>query len=401
VFGLNILELTGIFFPMALLVYRVRNTSGTTADSLEIFYLFIVIWLFAVTVLKIFSYGYWIYSLSVFFRVLNGFAVFTVFPLIFKDRKSIESLINAFFIATLFPLLQGLVQLLIGANIVGMQTSIDDASMGGNYEMYYGLYYRYGGYAWAALSGGLVMIYKMGIKTSIDRKREFIYGLLFILYLILASMTLSRVLIFSMLIIIATIVITIRSTNAGALLIAAVLILSALTVSGSSFLKDRYENIMDRSEGEFQVASGESNIDGAFNGRMGLWRERLGQFNQRTFIERLTGTEMSIGPHNDYVQWVLKYGYIGITLYILLFLSLLVCSVRMLLRIHDSYLRPYGFMVVAGLIIWLTEAIIHNSSQMPEYSHFIIGNAAIFLSMGKNMLSPYSSPSTLEPLYEV
>jgi len=58
----------------------------------------------------------------------------------------------------------------------------------------------------------------------------------------------------------------------------------------------------------------------------------------------------------------------------------------MLFRINDSYLRPYGFMVVAGLIVWLMEAIIHNSSQMPDYSYFIIGNAAIFLSIGKTTL---------------
>ena len=255
-FGFNILELAGFLFPIALLVYKVRDTSEKITNSFERFYLFVVMWLLATTVVKIFSYSFnWFEPLSFFLRVLNGFAVFTVFPLIFKDRKSIDSLVNAFFVATFFPLAQGLIQLLIGANIGGMKTSITDGSGGGNYEMYYGLYYKYGGYAWAALCGGLILIYKMGIKTRIGRKREFIYGVLFISSLILASMTLSRVLIFSMVVVIATILVTIRATNAGFLLIATVLVALILSISGPGFFKERYEQVISRSDREFKRVS--------------------------------------------------------------------------------------------------------------------------------------------------
>ena len=391
--GFNILELGGFIFPVLLLAHRAKMNIENVTNNFERLYLFVIIWLFAVTVMKVFSYSVsWILTLSVFFRVLNGFAVFAVFPLIFKDRKSIDDLVNAFLISTMFPLLQGLIQLLAGADIGGMRTSGDSG-------MYYGLYYKYDGYAWAALCGGLIMIYKMGIKTGIDRKRDFIYCILFILYLILASMTLSRTLVFNMLVICVVLAITIRATNVGFLLIVAVLIASTLTISGSSYVKDRYDKIMDRSEKEFQVVSGETNVNFAFHGRMGLWKYKLEEFNQRTFIERLTGTEIGTGPHGDYIQWLLQYGYIGIILYIVLFPGMLVCSIRMLFRTNDSHLRPYGFMVVTGLIVWSMGAIMYNSSQMPDYSYFIIGNAAIFLSASKNMLSPKSSSlSTLEPL---
>ena len=144
---------------------------------------------------------------------------------------------------------------------------------------------------------------------------------------------------------------------------------------------------MERSEGELQVVSGEKDIGGAFHGRVGLWTDKLGEFSQRSFIERLTGTNITIGPHCDYVQWVLQYGYIGFILYLLLFLGLLVSSIKTFSRInrmHGSYLRPYGFIVIAGLIIWFMGAIIYNSSELPDKSYFIIGNAAIFLSMGKD-----------------
>ena len=60
-------------------------------------------------------------------------------------------------------------------------------------------------------------------------------------------------------------------------------------------------------------------------------------------------------------------------------------------KLEYSYLWPYGLMIIAGLIIWLEEGIIHNPSHYPDYSYFIIGNTAIFLSMGRKMLDQRSS----------
>lgn len=387
--GLNILALGGFVFPVVLLLYWAMTNFRTAPNNYKRIYFLVITWVLLATVLKMLSHGFsGIQSFSFFFRVLNGFAVFIVFPLIFKDQKSINTLMNAFFIATLFPLLQGLAQLLLGADIGGMRTSISDAYGSGGVEMYYGLYYKYEGYAWAALLGGLVMVYKMSLASKINKKRMYIYGLFFVLYLILASMTLSRVLLFSMLVVGITMVIAITEMEAWPqkIIVIFILLLLAFIISGSGYAKDRYEQIMARSEQEFKIASGEADVEGAFHGRVGKWRDKLKQFSEKPLIDRVIGAKMSTGPHSDYVEWVLKCGYIGITLYIILFLGLLVSSIKTLSRInrtHGSYLQPYGFIVIAGLIIWLMEGIIHNSSQMPDYAYFIIGNTAIFLSMGK------------------
>lgn len=158
---------------------------------------------------------------------------------------------------------------------------------------------------------------------------------------------------------------------------------------------------MARSKNELQVLSGEADVEGAFHGRVGLWNSILGEFSKRSFIERLNGTNISVGPHSDYVTWVLQNRYVGIILYSILFFGLLVNSIKTLSRInrmHGSYLRPYGFMVIAGLIVWLMGAIIHNSSKMPDYAYFIIVNTAIFLSMSKKMLGQRSSSWASFPL---
>lgn len=399
--GLNILELVGFFFPVVLLSYWAMTNFRTVRNNYVRFYLFVATWVLTATVLKMLSYGFsGIQSFSGFFRVLNGFAVFAVFPLIFKDQKSINSLMNAFFIMTLFPLLQGLTQFLLGADIGGMRIGTG-MEQGSEFISYFGLYYKYGGYAWAALCGGLIMIYKVGIASKINKKRGYIYGLFFFLYLLLASMTLSRVLVFSMLIVIITMVMANTSKKAKPQMIIAFLILLAFIIIGSGYVKDRYEQIMARSEKEFQVVSGEADVEGAFHGRVGLWKYKLGQFHQRSFVERLTGTNIVVGPHSDYVEWILQYGYVGIILYSTLFFGLLVSSIKTFSRInrmHGSYLQPYGLMVIAGLVIWLMEGIIHNSSKMPDYAYFVIGNAAIFLSMGKKMLGQRSSSWASFPL---
>lgn len=393
-FGLNILDLVGFFFPLVLLSYRLRSDFRSGLNIFENLYLLVVIWVFATTILKIFGSGSsWIQPLSGLLRVLNGYAVFIVFPSIFNDENKINKLMNAFFISTLFPLLQGLAQLFIGINFGGMRTSGS-----GNIEMYYGFYHKYDGYAWAALMGGLVMIYKMGNKTENNKKQEYLYGLFIFLYLILASLTLSRTLLFSMAVIIFTIILTTRGRHAASLIIITILMLLFYLASGSHFIQDRYKQITARSESEFQIIAGEADVEGALHGRVSLWKTQLEKFNQCTFIEKLTGTDISIGPHCDYVEWMLRYGYIGIALYLILFPSLWFYSIRMLPVISNSNLRAYGFMVTAGLFIWLIEAIIHNSSQYPDYSYFIIGNTAIFLSMCNKAIDENSySQSSISP----
>jgi len=386
---LNILELVGFFFPVVLLLYWAMTNFQTAPNNYKIIYFLVVTWVLLVTVLKMLSYGFsGIQAFSGFLRVLNGFAVFIIFPLIFKDQKSINNLMNAFFIMTLFPLLQGLAQLLLGADIGGMRTSLSDGYGSGGVEMYYGLYYKYDGYAWAALLGGLVMVYKMGLASKTNKKRLYIYGLFFILYLILASMTLSRTLVVTMTVVCITMVIAITGKEAGPqkIIVIFILLVLAFIISGSGYAKNRYEQIIVRSEQEFKIASGEADVEFALHGRVGLWKYKLEQFSKKPLIDRLTGANVGIGPHSDYVTWLLCYGYIGIILYFILFFGLLLSSIQTFSRINrigNSYLQMYGLMVIAGLIIWLVGSMIYNSSQYPDHAYFVIGNTAIFLSMGK------------------
>ena len=387
--GLNILELVGFFFPMVLLSYWVMTNFWKGSSKLEKFYLLLVMWVLFSTMMKTLNYGFeGIQLFSRFFRVLNGFAVFIVFPLIFKDPKSINTLMTAFFIATLFPLSQGLAQLLFGADFGGMRTSISAANESSVYEMYYGLYHKYEGYSMAAMFGGLIMVYKMGIASKICKKKFIFYGLFVVLYLILASMTLSRTLVINMTVVCITMFVAITSKEALTYktIVIVILLLLAFIATKNRYVESRYEHIIQRSEKEFEVVSGEADIGAAFHGRFGSWEYKLEQFKEEPLIDRLIGSKINIGPHGDYVMWLLQYGYIGVVFYCTLFFCLLWTSIRIFSKIYimyDSYLQSYGLMVIAGLTVWLLGAIIYNSSDYPDYAYFIIGNAAIFISVGK------------------
>ncbi|MHA1343263.1 MAG: hypothetical protein ACTSQG_04715 [Promethearchaeota archaeon] len=378
--GFNILELSGFFFIVILIFYWVNekkfeifNTKYTKVC------LFLLFWVSFSTLFYILSYGSFSKEIfSSFIRILNNVSVFIVFPLIFKNRKEIEKLINAFLITTLLPIVQGLFQIFVGPDIFGMATSLTRGAQS-NYVMYYGFYHKYDWYANAALIGGLVLIYKTRTSLLNNKKKNLYYLIFYILYLMLASITLSRTLFISMAIITIFIFFNTKRKNKK---ISFVLILLLFISSG--FFQSHYTQLVNRSSNEIKALKGEIPLEYSFHGRVSLWKDKLQNLNKSSFIEKMMGNKSGIGPHSDYVQWILSYGYIGISIYIFFILKLFFGSLGVLnnlIRRNQDYLRSYGLMVFAGLIIWIFEGFIHNVSQMPDYSYMIIGNISIFLAM--------------------
>lgn len=381
--GFNVLKISGFIFPFLLFLYWISLKFKPIEGKIKQLYFIIGIWVFISTLIVIENYGFnGVQSFNGFFRILNGLSAFIVFPLIFRDQRSIERLTNAFLFATFFPLIQGLGQIVIGVNIGGMESSLTRGEASGDYIMLYGFYDKYDGYAWAALLGGLLMIYKLGTTVKRKKLQNNLFNLLFILYLVLASITLSRTLFISMLII--SIFILLAQKSKFQTIITVLLICVFIS---SSFFGEQFDQIINRSKGEFDVITGNAAIEFGLHGRVSLWQYKLNLFEHSSLLERVVGTNITVGPHSDYINWLLQYGYIGVTLYISLLLSLLVATIRAVLKIDSKqnlHLRSYGLMVIAGIIIFAVEGFVHNPSQYPDYSYFIIGNAAIFLSMSKN-----------------
>lgn len=378
----NILEIISVFFQLILLIHWVRLNFKTIKinNNLNRIYFFILVWILISTIHLGISRGTFdLNLLSSIFRYSTGFMAFLVFPIIFRNIREINQLVNAFFIGTLFPLAQGIIQSLFGSSVGGMSSSILRGESE-NIIMYYGFYHKYDGYAMAAIIGGCILIYKMNLKVKSFEFKTEIFNFLFLsLYLFLASLTLSRILVIDMIIIIIFMVPTIKRKKSR--VFAAFLIFIIFLSSG--FLSGRFEQIVKRSDSEFKVLRGEINIEYGFHGRVGIWKNRIEEFNQRSFLERLVGTNLIIGPHGDYMQWLLSFGYVGLFLYIFFLIRVIQSTIKAYSNIikENSILRAYGLMTMASLFIWIIGAFIYNSSAYPEFSYFIIGNSSIFLSL--------------------
>jgi O-antigen ligase len=151
----------------------------------------------------------------------------------------------------------------------------------------------------------------------------------------------------------------------------------------SSFFQERISQLKKRSEGEILVLKGDAGIEAAFHGRVGTWGKKLSEFNDRPLFDKFSGTYISIGPHGDYVGWLIQRGYIGILLYFVLMCSLIKSSIKTVRNISDYDYKVFGIMSCTSLICWVIAALIHNPSQYPDYMYFIMGSTAIFLSLGR------------------
>jgi len=384
-FGFNVLELLGVIFPLILLIYWARLNFQTARfnSNYNKIYILIIIWVIISNFFSFINYGFYgLNFISSLFRVLNGFSVFIVFPLIFKTIKDIKDLMYSFFVCTLFPLFQGLIQLAFGANIGGMRTSaIESASKG--FVMYYGLYHKYGWYAMSVIFAGCFIIYRLSMKEKILNKNIIFFNSLFILYLLLASMTLSRTLMIDLIIITLFLFLGIKKKKFK--LITAIIIF--LFIISTGFFHAQFKHLLTRSESEIRVFKGEIERNYALHGRFGLWVDKFQRFNKYSLLEKLVGSNITIGPHGDYIQWVLSYGYIGAILYLILISTLFFGSIRSFMNINRAEetqkIRSYGLMVLASLVIWIIGSFIYNPTASPDLSYFVLGNTAIFLYISK------------------
>jgi hypothetical protein len=388
----NILEISASLFPLLLIGYHARRSFQNVVGPMGVLYTGLVMWVLASNCLKQYS-GYdasdVVNSYSYFVRILNGYAAFVVFPLVFDNRRDRERLMTVFLLATVFPLLQGLVQIVLGPSAFGMATSQLARGEMGDYTMYYGFYYKYEGYAWASLLGTMLVGYKIASDQGSRDLRVCLFASLGVLYLLLASMTLSRLLVVELAITYAigvpAVIARARQYGGGlgrlGFVLATVLCIGMFFLRG--FLGERLEQLMTRSDKEVQVLAGEEDVQHGFHGRVGLWESQLARFNECSLIERVTGTNIAGGPHSDYVNWLAQYGYVGLGLYLMTVLGLTFGSINRLMSVRrcgDLAARAYAYTVVTALCVWLAAGIIHTPSRYPDQSCFTMGIAGILFA---------------------
>ena len=377
VFGFSALEVSGFLFPVSLLLWWVHTGSPHFTSKVVLFYTLFFLWVTVITFLKVIDGANLIYSASFFFRLLNGYCAFLFFPFLFDDYKKIQYLLLAYSFSLIFPFLQGLIQFFYSPTFLGMTTSFTRGDTGPDIIMYHGLYHKYDGYAWASLLAAMLAIYYL---PTVQPKKQKYFVLVVLFSWFLATLTLSRLLLILILFVTVSYFFILRRDNIFFYIFVPAVILFAI------LLGTRFEQLSLRSESEISVVTGDKDISAGLHGRVDLWQNSYAKFSTLPLQKQMFGSQIDIGPHGDYVTWLLEYGYIGLFFYITLFL-LFVYQVSVWLYMVSKYssfrlfffLSKFGFMVLISLFVWLMSAWVHNPSSYPDYSYFILGNVGIFL----------------------
>ncbi len=143
---------------------------------------------------------------------------------------------------------------------------------------------------------------------------------------------------------------------------------------GETIYNEQIEPLINK---EINVASGESEIEGGLNGRIGRWERYFDVWFSMPFYSQLfgvstSGSKLSLvmcgaGMHNDYVRLLFTTGIVGITFY-LLFLIVIVYR-AMYFRIPEKFL-------ILGAIMAL---MLHSISTVPlDYSAYLYILFSIF-----------------------
>lgn len=149
-----------------------------------------------------------------------------------------------------------------------------------------------------------------------------------------------------------------------------------------------YKGLMARSGGELEVLRGNRELRYAMHGRFYRWEGAVNAFlTDYSLDQQLFGTDLHIGPHGDYVTWLIAYGWMGIAIYLGLLLRLVYQTWKFRRNVKDAFLKHYGTTALTGMLAWMIMAVTTNPSLMPDFAYFVMGNVSIFISLYLKRLS--------------
>jgi O-antigen ligase len=376
--GIRVTDLVGFLFPLIILVmYIGEENNALKLKKYQQFYFYLICFVLVSYSIKLIFYEVEFIGIAKsIVKILTGFIVFILFPKIFKNEDDVKKLLNAFLISTIFPAMQIFGQYIFGRGFLGLKTNIISEDV----QLYTGVYGNHGVFGIISWMGPLCIITMMAFLKKTDRRKS-IFGLLFVLYLAIGIMTLSRTIVILMLVVtMGMFAILLKRKNYGLILVFASLI--SIYILYTPMFKQSYQGLLARSAGEIEVLRGNRELRYSLHGRINRWDNVVNIFLADYSLEQqLFGTDLQIGPHGDYITWLVHFGWIGIALYLLLIIKLIYKTWKYRRKTKDSFLKHYGTTALTGLIVWVIMAITTNPSFMPDFSYFVMGNVSIFLSL--------------------
>lgn len=140
-----------------------------------------------------------------------------------------------------------------------------------------------------------------------------------------------------------------------------------------------YTNELAFVEGDLQ------NKNWLFSGRAGLWENYIDYFFNLPAEQQLIGTGISIGGvHNELLRYLIKSGYIGVTVYVLIILTITILYAINYKYLSSNYLFFSGFLL---FIMFLVDNTGIGPGLYPFYMILLWGLIRLSFKLKDNVIS--------------
>lgn len=361
-FGVNTLQIIGVFFPTLVIVKSVlagKSFRDIPYSNMWLIYLFY----------NFFSASLILFNkldpktiLNVSLRVLNGYVGYYMLQTYFYKKSEFKKLLLAFLCAGLFPMAMGIYQAYAGvvwqarsttgglARNVGLYHDI------GNFKLYsfqtLAAIWLYSAYfpakKWSIVRSGIIACYGLACGTVIYKafsKAAFAtLGSWLTIWLIFKRHYVTFIIILC----------TILGINI-------ILDNQLLTNLQTVFLKESTAIHEDSTEREKMMT---------FAGRWYLWENILNSWNEKPILAKIFGSGDSGGyAHNDYLRNLLSGGILGLFIYILLLCSMGIGVIKRLFKGRSDI----NLIALAVFSMWMIDSIGLVPSYYPSYQWLVWG----------------------------
>ncbi len=359
--GMNLLKITAILVPCFLLPKILSGGkikfSNLPLSNIGTFYLLSTVTGFTIMMID----SSFMSSMNYAFRILNGFLGFYMFQYFFNEKEKFRKLIIALLIAGLLPAIIGGYQIYTG-RIWDIRETVGMVRHNGLYHDIVTVRM----YCFQTIIAILLF------WTCFSDKR-FIHKICLAAYALLCSAVIykcyskSAIAVY----IIWAVVWAFLSKKIHWLFVIVFAVIVVNFATGNKIYSE-VENVFSK---EIKIHAGEMDEKYMFAGRVGMWKEYWRIWKGYDFFSKLLGSGKNPPVHNDYFRKLFANGIIGVTMYIIILLSIgfLVSKNAM------NNMTPLNIVAVMVYLMYMLDTIGVSPSMYPGYQWFVWGFVGLAL----------------------
>lgn len=384
--GLTLLQITGVLFPLTVLMYAYQNRGLLYSPKLMIllyFFLWINVLSAVLTMIQISTFGSFLFSLVTFFQVSNLVAVYLLMPNLISNEDQLKKFLHVLLIAGLFPIITGVLQ------SFDMLPGLKTLRTTGELIRISGWYYDSSNmrfYAFQTLLTSIFYLYRFHPKIIMKLALSvYMIACLFITYKTYSKSALG---------IISTgfLIYVILSNRLILGFIGVTAFLFLWTTS--DFMSRDIEKLVWK-EVKYSESSEGFNTNSLLSGRIGIWDNYLSQYDESDIISKAFGLSYIVGrnTHNDFLRILVSNGFFGLGLYVITLLSLLFY----LLKSYYANRDILSILSIVLFVAFIIDSVGLTMTLQPAYCWFSFGIMSLSINRS-HALSAAGQMQTSSPM---